>query len=152
MPTQICDRDRLALCFPATPPEVRRALHQITFWAANRLTPDETGLLETALAEILNNVVEHGYANIAAGQIGLEIDHRGTSLGCRVTDCGGPMPGLAVPAGVLPAIDGAVDTLPEGGFGWALIRHLVGEPLYERRAGANRLCFSMPLAAPQSVA
>jgi serine/threonine-protein kinase RsbW len=67
---------------------------------------------------------------------------------CEVRDYGRPMPPGGPPGPGLPAI-APPDVLPEGGFGWHIIRCLVADLTYERRGPCNRLrlevCTSHPL-------
>lgn len=99
--------------------------------------------VEIAVAEALNNVAEHAYAG-GEGPIGLQVGRcprRGDIL-CTITDRGRPLPGKALPAGLRPAIETAA--LPEGGFGWFLIRALGAGIRYRRVGGVNRLRFRIP--------
>ena len=55
------------------------------------------------------------------------------------------MPGGRPPAGRLPdGADCALVDLPEGGFGWHLIRTLTRDLAYVRSGGCNRLSFLLP--------
>ena len=49
------------------------------------------------------------------------------------------MPGGTPPAGTLPDLGVEVQDMPEGGFGWFLIRSLVDEMTYERCNTGNCL-------------
>ncbi len=60
------------------------------------------------------------------------------------------MPGGQPPAGHLPRVaapppGGGVGDLPEGGFGWSLIRTLTTDLSYSRQAGRNELHVVIPL-------
>ena len=103
------------------------------------LTEDDRGTAQIVLAEVLNNVVEHAGA-AGRGPILLALSLDGGLLHCRVEDGGEAMPGGALPAG--PPRDPAA--LPEGGFGWHLIRLLCLGLRYERAGDRNRLSFSLP--------
>lgn len=135
------------LVFTADPAAVRGAL--ATLLAAPPilgLAADDRGTVELVLAEVLNNVAEHAYAG---GSGPVEVDLRATAggLACRIADVGLGMPDGRLPAGLLPSADpGAADDLPEGGFGWHLIRSLTADLTYARSAGQNRLTFLIPLA------
>ncbi|HEX9858159.1 MAG TPA: ATP-binding protein, partial [Paracoccaceae bacterium] len=107
----------------------------------------ERGTAELVLAEVLNNIVEHAYAS-ASGDIELTLHLHQSELVCRIEDRGLPMPGERLPVGDLRRIDG--DDLPEGGFGWHLIRTLSRELNYRRINGRNQLSFR--LDAGQSAA
>ena len=97
---------------------------------------------EIVLAEVMNNVVEHAYAQ-RQGDITLEIDPNPSGLVCQIRDSGAPMPGLALPQGQFQALD-RIDDLPEGGFGWFLIRSLTRDLTYHRHEGGNHLSFLLP--------
>lgn len=93
---------------------------------------------ELVLAEVLNNIAEHAYAD-GPGLIEVQVAAQGDGLACYVRDRGAPMPGGVPPSGGLPAATGP--DLPEGGFGWHLIRTLTRDLSYARDRGGNRLTF-----------
>ncbi len=134
------------LIFNADPAAVREALAELLAAPPVRaLSPDDLGTVELVLAEVLNNVAEHAYAG---GSGPVEVDLRATAAGlaCCVADIGLGMPDGKLPAGQLPDIrPDALDDLPEGGFGWHLIRSLTADLTYARSAGQNRLSFVIPL-------
>lgn len=105
------------------------------------LDPEFRGRIEIVLAEVLNNIVEHAYAH-REGTITLEVSAQPSRIECRVLDCGREMPGLTLPEGKLAPHD--PDDLPEGGFGWFLIRSLTHELRYTRQNGRNELRFHLP--------
>lgn len=129
----------------ATAPAVRMALSDL-FGSPGRLDlPDP--LRESAqivLAEALNNIVEHSYAN-GCGEIRLTLRSCPHGLACRISDRGLPMPKGDLPLGLNPMADRSTD-LPEGGFGWFLIRALARELGYHRKDGCNHLSFWIPAA------
>ena len=94
---------------------------------------------EIVLAEVMNNIVEHAYA-VTTGEICLTLRRSAAGIFCELTDCGAPMPGLTPPAGKFQEL-GNIDDLPEGGFGWFLIRSLVEGLSYRRENGENHLSF-----------
>lgn len=104
------------------------------------LAADLRGTAELVLAEVLNNVVEHAYARYP-GEIAVTIRLVAGDLHCTVTDRGVPMPQDRLPQGAPPALDG---DLPEGGFGWNLIRTLTTNLRYRRIGTMNQLEFSLP--------
>jgi serine/threonine-protein kinase RsbW len=105
------------------------------------LSDDVRGNVEIVLAEVLNNVVEHAYRD-APGPICICIDHIDPVVEVSVFDQGAPMPGGHLPAGHPTPIE-EVEDLPEGGFGWFLIRTLTQDLRYERAGEVNRLCFAV---------
>jgi serine/threonine-protein kinase RsbW len=105
------------------------------------LSEDGRGVSQIVLAEVLNNVVEHAYAD-GLGPIEVDVALIGDDLHCRVVDYGRPMPGGHAPDPTLtPA-----EELPEGGFGWYLIRTLSQRLDYRRLEGRNELCLSLSVA------
>ncbi|MDQ2066279.1 ATP-binding protein [Xinfangfangia sp. CPCC 101601] len=116
------------------------------------LTDAARGDAQIVLAEVLNNVVEHAQdapmtlASAAAGiragpkravQITLWLHLVQGQLHCWVEDGGLPMRGGIPEAGVLPD----PQDLPEGGFGWHLIRSLCHGLSYRRWKNMNQLIF-----------
>jgi serine/threonine-protein kinase RsbW len=133
------DGRALALDFLATPLAVRRALRRVGDLTAEAGLAQ--GLCEDAqivLGEVLNNVVEHAYAD-GAGPVRLVIRADGGALDCEVADEGRPMPDGAFPAAGRSGPEPA--GLPEGGFGWFLIRQLTCRLDYASTGGQNRLRF-----------
>jgi serine/threonine-protein kinase RsbW len=100
------------------------------------LTEESRGAAEIVLAEVLNNVVEHAYAEFP-GKIEIWVTRRENFLFIRIVDDGLPMPGGDLPGGKMVRID----DLPEGGFGWYLIRNLSHELTYQRDGKRNILGF-----------
>lgn len=139
----------LRLRLIADPLGVRAALAEVV--GALRLAgAADPAAAELVLAEVLNNIAEHAYA-AGPGPVLLRVRPLpGTAGGLAVTtlDRGAPMPGLALPAGAAPALDAAPGDLPEGGFGWFLIRRLARGLDYRRRAGCNRLRFRLVADRP----
>jgi len=108
------------------------------------LPPDAQGTAEIVLAEALNNVVEHAYAE-TEGEIEVSVYRDAARIRCEIVDVGLPMPGFTLPAGHLRPVDPA-EQLPEGGFGWFLIRALARDLEYRRVDGCNRLRFHVATA------
>jgi serine/threonine-protein kinase RsbW len=103
------------------------------------LNDDSQGSVEIVLAEVLNNIAEHAYSR-HPGAIDIWITAHQTFLFVRVVDSGLPMPGGEVPAGALSKVV-EIQDLPEGGFGWFLIRSLTQDLTYQREGNQNTLCF-----------
>jgi serine/threonine-protein kinase RsbW len=103
------------------------------------LTEECRGTAEIVLAEALNNVVEHAYARYS-GKIEVLMRRADSDLVFELIDAGLPMPGTEPPLGHLKEVL-EIDDLPEGGFGWFLIRNLSHSLAYRRVGDRNRLTF-----------
>lgn len=131
----------------STESAVRDTLGEVCGWMRQRrLGDDDIGTAELVMAEILNNVVEHAYPSEDGGWIRLRVADNGGCLTLTVSDGGAAMARGAPPDTGLPSVDTAADALPEGGFGWALIRQLSGDLSYRRIDGQNRLSLTLPCA------
>ncbi|MCU0902485.1 MAG: ATP-binding protein [Tabrizicola sp.] len=143
------DTDRktanLHLVFQADPASVRQALAGMLDLPPLGLLPrDDKGLAELVLAEVLNNVAEHAYGE-AGGEVAITLALDPAGIRCLIVDGGRAMPGERLPEGRLPDARGtALEDLPEGGFGWHLIRSLSSDLSYARVDGQNRLAFVLP--------
>lgn len=132
--------------FSADPLSVRTALRTALARFLRQLTREESGTLELVLAEVLNNIVEHGYGDSGVGTITLSLvrDHRG--LSCSISDDGVELPASCLARVADETLRPEPGALPEGGFGWYLIRDLVEDLGYHRADGRNLLAFRLPLA------
>lgn len=134
-------QEQMRLLIPAHPMAVRGALIRIIGVLRLRGTSDE-GLAraEIALAEILNNIVEHGYAG-DEGPIAIRM-RCGDDRACFVvSDRGVVMPGGTLPDGTLPESGPP----PEGGYGWFLVRSMAEHLDYRRSARTNLTRFEVVL-------
>lgn len=123
----------------SSPMDVRRALVRATeALVRGGYGPRFRGIVELVLAEALNNIVEHAYAGQGAGRIQVRLLELPGAICLQLRDRGAPMPGLVLPEGRLKPL-GHDGDLPEGGFGWYLIRRLASEVSYRRDAGENIL-------------
>ncbi len=130
----------IALRFAACPDRIRAALRQVRrHLAAQGLSDDRLGMVELALAEALNNIAEHAYGGQDEGPVSLLACHDGDGLRVVLRDRGRALPGNRLPDGTLPTLDTPSHALPEGGFGWFLIRDLADRVDYARAGGTNRL-------------
>jgi serine/threonine-protein kinase RsbW len=122
---------------PSTPLAVRDALCALFDALTIDPMPQETrDAAQIVLAEALNNIVEHAYAQMP-GEIEVTLAVTDHGIQVDIIDFGLPMPGAILPQGDLPET-GALADLPEGGFGWYLIRTL-SQDLHYRRDGARNL-------------
>jgi serine/threonine-protein kinase RsbW len=136
--------DGTDLRIAATERAVRAALIRIAGDLSQAgLAEDAAGLAELVLAEALNNVVEHACAGVEAAWIEISVRREGVRLFCELCDNGRPMPGGKLPQGHAPDPDALPEDLPEGGFGWHLIRRLTTALEYRRDEGVNHLSFAI---------
>jgi serine/threonine-protein kinase RsbW len=128
------------------PTLIRHSIQQIlTELEPVDLLEEESGVFELVLAEVINNVVEHAYAEDPNGRIDILAVPGPRGISCRISDSGKPMPGGKPPVGMLHDLDCDTQDLPEGGFGWFLIGDLAKDLRYERRDGQNHLSFRMAI-------
>lgn len=117
------------------------------------LDVEEAGTVELVMAEALNNIVEHAYPEgDAAGPIDILCKHATDGLHLKVVDHGRAMPNGQTPVGAAVDIDVAVQDMPEGGFGWFLIKDLAKEVRYERCDWQNQLMFRLAVATHSDIA
>jgi serine/threonine-protein kinase RsbW len=136
--------DHAHLLLPGTALGVRHALRDFMACAlVQDCSSEALGTAELVVAEALNNVVEHAYATYP-GVIEVDIRRTCDQLFVLISDMGLPMPGAEPPLGKAPEF-GAFDDLPEGGFGWFLIRRLVEDLTYRREGERNFLSFCVKL-------
>lgn len=136
--------------FEGTPEEVRVALETLRERLTERqLEECNAGTLEIVLAEVLNNVVEHALAERSDGVIALTGNYDANHWFLRVRDNGARMPDGQIPSGNPPDVDTSLMDLPEGGFGWMMVRTLARDIIYTRASDNwNELTFTIPDAAP----
>ena len=138
------------LRFPSDPMAVRSALRSVLSGLSYlELSQDCCGNLELVLAEAMNNVVEHAHGGRLDGLIEVRVaraEDDGGAVVCELIDDGAPLPEGGPPEGSWPEIPPDVADLPEGGFGWMLIRELAHDLDYGRYGGRNRLRFRLDIA------
>lgn len=145
MPELSARPPELRLEFRADPVSVQQSLVQmLDLPPLSGLSDEDRSVAELVLAEVLNNVTEHAYGP-GGGRVTVSLCGDPAGIRCRVTDEGRAMPGERLPEGSLPGGPGtALADLPEGGFGWHLIRSLSLGLTYARVDGQNRLGFLLP--------
>lgn len=146
-------------CLAPNPFEIRRTLLQIRKQFVPLSDDDTVGRLELVLAEILNNIAEHGDP---LAQNDRRAPHRKVHLSaatatggiyCIVSDVGEEVPSHCLAPRPLPQQGGgaAVD-LPEGGFGWFIIQLMARKLFYCRDGRRNILAFLIPQDSPIAAA
>ena len=138
--------DRLNLHLRSAPEAVRDALDAITTALAGRgLRPGVRGTIELVVAESLNNVVEHAYGDSETGDIVLRMTLLPGAVEVMIEDRGRRLPGNALPDPDPHDLDVTRANLPEGGFGWCMIRSLTSRLVYTRKDGCNQLLLRFDL-------
>ncbi len=112
------------------------------------LADEQTGGIEIVLAEVVNNIVEHAYEGLPPGQVLVSGKAAKGTLQLQVADQGKALPDGRLPAGKPADVSGPVSDLPEGGFGWFMIRTLTRDIRYRRDGGSNRLDLTFDLIPP----
>ncbi|MFA3917457.1 ATP-binding protein [Ruegeria hyattellae] len=136
--------DRLRLSVIATPLAARQAVSDLcSHVAKSGVAPARMEDIRIVLAEVLNNIVEHAYRPRAPGRIRVSVAATPELVEIELSDFGTPLPTRSLSARTLPPPN--PDDLPEGGFGWHLIRTLADQVAYERRAGCNHLSLRFEL-------
>ncbi len=141
--TQLSQSQTIKKLIPADYRWVRRSIHEVEGELGETgVSSEDIGSISIVLAEALNNIVEHAFDTIEDQQITLIIRPRTNSLMVEIRDNGRPMPKGRAPIGNHPMTEfNQFDTLPEGGYGWFLIRELVQDLVYDRQNGENILFF-----------
>ncbi|MEP5762049.1 MAG: ATP-binding protein [Litoreibacter sp.] len=130
--------------FRATPFSVRGHITQVLDDLSDHLPyPQTRPSLELVMAELLNNIVEHSYAGNPRGYIFLQVTLDADDIFIKTSDTGIPMPDLLLPDPSSPDLDVSRIHLPEGHFGWLMIRELCCDLQYMRTNATNH--FSLKL-------
>ncbi|MEO0633935.1 MAG: ATP-binding protein [Pseudomonadota bacterium] len=127
---------------------VRDALERVKgSLATYGLEPEEIGTVELVLAEAMNNIVEHAYPVAdCPGPITVKCARQTNGLGFAIEDKGRAMPNGKTPVGMAVDVDVAPEDMPEGGFGWFLIKDLAKDVHYARIDDTNRLTFRISVS------
>lgn len=107
--------------------------------------PGLRGDVAIALGEVLNNVAEHACAGLPDASLTLCGGLTARDVWVEICDPGHPFPDGCLPMGQAVNLALPVESLPEGGFGWFLIRSLTSGVEYRRQDGVNRLTLRFDL-------
>lgn len=131
----------------ATDLGTRALLGSITAWlTAEDVAGGTIATVELVLAEAINNIVEHAYADcLDTGVLSAQVSLFESYLEVSLRDRGSSFPDGTLPSGDLPDLEVALELLPEGGFGWYLIFSQAKSVDYTREAGQNTLLLSFEL-------
>lgn len=142
----------MSLTSPATEIGTRKALARVMERLADQMSPERAGMVEIALAEVINNIVEHAYRGQVGGMIRLSARLGHAFLRFEICDDGSPLPGGTLPPGRPADLSVPRGNLPEGGFGWLLIHSVAREVRYSRNGEVNQLVvvFDLGEARPKA--
>lgn len=136
------------------PFEIRRILGQVRARFMPLSGADTVGRLELVLAEILNNIAEHGEPEHQSGSVPgsrrsvhLSAATATGGIYCIISDVGEAVPADCLAPRSLPrqlTPDGPTQDLAEGGFGWFMIQNTARKLYYGREGRRNILAFLIP--------
>jgi serine/threonine-protein kinase RsbW len=128
---------------PPTLADVARAIETLQSQLPERMHEHEQFSVAIALAEVLTNIVEHGYEGRGGAPIELAWSSSGSGFVIEVRDGGRPIPsdrlaqaGRDTTFGFDPTDVGG---LPEGGMGLGIIKTAFDHVAYRSKDGVNRL-------------
>ena len=141
----------IQLHFASTDMSVRQALIRLLAQLARHVPDqDDLGRVEIVVAEALNNVVEHAYCSAGMGPVDLRCRFGCGRLFVTIGDEGVPVPQAILVPEVVQAPLPLPEELPEGGWGWMLIRELTENLSYHRVGGRNELTLEMLVSISDS--
>jgi serine/threonine-protein kinase RsbW len=128
---------------PATLPEVARAVEAWQAQLPQALSEHDRFNVAVALAEVLTNIVEHGYGGRGGPAIELTWASSASGFVVEVRDAGRPIPSDRLESAGRDTTFGFDPTdlggLPEDGMGLGLIKTAFDHVAYRSEAGINRL-------------
>jgi len=108
-----------------------------------RLSAENFENIEIVVSEVINNIAEHAYQGRADGRIEMAVARNQDNVFFHFIDTGVPMPDGSLPLGEAQVVDCEPENIPEGGFGWFLIRTLCHNLTYRRMRNENHLTFQI---------
>lgn len=117
------------------PGEVARVNAAFTEFAGAHAVPASVRRsLNVALDELLHNTIAHGFSGRKEGAVTIDVELGTDRLTVTLTDDGQPFNPLVAAS---PDTARSVEERPVGGLGIHLVRQLMDEIRYHRRAGRN---------------
>lgn len=107
---------------------------------------DDKANVEIVMAETINNIIEHAYQFERNQPVEVALKEHSGHLTIAFVDEGRPMPFGQIPVEKPRNIDCSPNDLPEGGFGWQIIRSLSESVCYSRKGGRNLLKLKLTLS------
>ena len=113
------------------------------FAEAHALPDSVRRSLQVSLDELLRNTMAYGFAGRGGGEVTVEVELGPDRVGVTLTDDGRPFDpfGVAAPDTALPVEERRI-----GGLGIHLVRRMMDEVSYRRRAGRNVVILTKYLA------
>lgn len=111
-------------------------------WLPPVLQGPDRYAVEIALVEVLTNIVQHGFAQVAGAPIELSCEHAGGTLRIEVRDTGAPIPSGRLDGagpGTFDFDPADIAALPESGMGLAILKSAFDSVEYTSGAGGNCL-------------
>lgn len=140
------DPHMFRISLPATAEAVAGALERLAVSLQGlSVDPGICGDVAITMGEVLNNVVEHACVDMDAAEVTLQGGTDKSELYICVCDPGRAFEGDILPEGREVNLAVPVESLPEGGFGWFLIRSLTSGIEYRREHGHNCLTLRFAL-------
>jgi serine/threonine-protein kinase RsbW len=120
--------------------DVARAVQELERLLPPRLRGTERHAVEAGLAEVLTNIVEHGFADAAGVPIDVCCECSGRRLVIEVRDDGRPVPAATLGAAGPETFDfdpTDLGALPEGGLGLAIVKAAFDVVEYHTEGSVN---------------
>jgi serine/threonine-protein kinase RsbW len=121
------------------------------FAAAHALPAHVRRSVGVALDELLNNTVAYGFAGRERGEVTIEVELRTDRVSVTLTDDGRAFDPFGVAAPAAPDQVLPVEERPLGGLGLHLVRRMMDEISYDRRADRNVVVLAKRLASGMTV-
>lgn len=116
------------------------------FCSGHDIRPDAAFKIDLALEEVFTNIVRHGYGDGRPHEIAVRIERLRGRVRIQVDDDGRPFDPLRAPEADVAA---PLDERHPGGLGIHLVRRLLDQVRYQRRAAGNRLILVKRLGAEE---
>ena len=145
----MCNGKCLDLSFAATESEASAGIAQLSRCLAGQGLPaHKAGDVKIALAEAINNVVEHAYADVTPAKVKVRCRLHRNWLEILISDTGESVAGISCSRRCTRAAGFICRRVARRGFGWFLIHELTSDIHYERCDGCNRLSLRFDFPEP----
>jgi serine/threonine-protein kinase RsbW len=119
--------------------QASEAVARVGKWLEQERVESECiGDVMLVLAEALNNVIEHAYGTETSGDIQIKGTLRAQTLSLQIVDKGRPFDGPPDEV-ILNTEVYELSEMPDGGFGWFLIKSLTEDIHFSRDGDKNKL-------------